>query len=181
MDEKLILTNNEIEKDIRHALKNPPYESEKSYRRKPLIFIAVFVLVVVLAILLPRFVLVAVIAFLIGLPFLPWLWQAYLQNKKITVNDYQITQETVNCVVVETYINKRSRYRYTRYNYLVRFENGKTWAIPTENYAWTENHRMYGSEVLQATHCNDTMIVVTNKRNGKIVMAYNTDTFTYAN
>ena len=63
MDKKLILTNNEIEKDIRHALKNPPYESEKSYRRKPFIIIAAFILVVILAIIWPVVVLATIFVF----------------------------------------------------------------------------------------------------------------------
>ena len=181
MDKKLILTNNEIEKDIRHALKNPPYESEKSYRRKPLIIIAAFILVVISAIFWPVVVLSTIFVFLIGLPIWPWLWRYYLENKKIVLNDYQITQETVNCVIVETYVEKRSKYKYTRHNYFVRFENGKIWAIPADNYAWTEKHRMSFGEIYQNTHMEDTMIVVTKKRSGKIVMAYNTDTFTYVN
>ena len=181
MDKKLILTNSEIEKDIRHALKNPPYESEKSYRRKPFIIIAAFILVVISAIIWPVVVLSTIFVFLIGLPIWPWLWGYYLENKKIVLNDYQITQETVNCVIVEKYVDKRSKHKYTRYNYFVRFGNGKTWAIPADNYAWTEKHRMSFGEVYQHTHMEDTMIVVTKKRNGKIVMAYNTDTFTYVN
>ena len=181
MDKKLILTNNEIEKDIRHALKNPPYESEKSYRRKPFIIIAAFILVVISAIIWPVVVLSTIFVSLIGLPLWLWLWRYYLENKKIVLNDYQITQETVNCVIVEKYVDKRSKHKYTRHNYFVRFENGKTWAIPADNYAWTEKHRMSFGEVYKNTHMEDTMIVVTKKRNGKIVMAYNTDTFTYVN
>ena len=181
MDEKLILTNNEIEKDIRNALKNPPYESEKSYRRKPFIIIAAFILLVILAIIWPVVVLSTIFVFLIGLPIWPWLWRYYLENKKIVLNDYQITQETVNCVIVETYVDKRSKHKHTRHIYCVRFENGKIWAIPTNNYAWTEKHRMSFGEVYQNTHMEDTMIVVTKKRSGKIVMAYNTDIFTYVN
>ena len=181
MDKKLILTNNEIEKDIRHALKNPPYESEKSYRRKPFIIIAAFILVVISAIIWPVVVLSTIFVFLIGLPIWPWLGEYYLENKKLVLNDYQITQEKVNCVIVEKYVYKRSKHKYTRHNYFVRFENGKIWAIPADNYAWTEKHRMSFGEVYKNTHMEDTMIVVTKKRNGKIVMAYNTDTFTYVN
>jgi len=74
-----------------------------------------------------------------------------------------------------------SKHRPTIHNYYVRFQNGKAWAIPVENYAWTEKHRMSSYAIAQATHCDDVMIVVTNKKNGKIVMAYNTDIFEYVN
>ena len=181
MDKKLILTNNEIERDIRHALKNPPYESEKSYRRKPLIIIAAFILLVISAIIWPGVVLSTIFVLLISLPLWPWLWVYYLENKKIVLNDYQITLETVNCVIVKKYVDKRSKHKHTRHIYCVRFENGKTWAIPMDNYAWTEKHRMSFDEVYQNTHMEDTMIVVTKNKSGKIVMAYNTDIFTYVN
>ena len=173
------ITNVEIERDIRHALKNPPEDTEERYRRKPLIIIPILPLAVTLVILWPIFSVVVTILLFISMPFMPWLWNWYLDHKRISVNDYQITAETVDCVIVKSYTYRRHKHYYTVYNHFVRFENGKTWTIPADNYAWTQKHRMDCSKVLEATHRGDIMIVVTNKRNGKIVMAYNTDTFQY--
>ena len=173
------ITNVEIERDIRHALKNPPEDTEERYRRKALIIIPILPLAVTLVILWPIFSVVVTILLFISMPFMPWLWNWYLDHKRISVNDYQITAETVDCVIVKSYTYRRYKHYYTVYNHFVRFENGNTWTIPADNYAWTQKHRMDCSKVLEATHRGDIMIVVTNKRNGKIVMAYNTDTFQY--
>ena len=180
MNEKLKVTENEIEMDIRHSLMHPPQPSEKSYRRKPVLIIAAFALVVVMAFFFPWVVLGCLIVFLLSIPAWPWIRQWYLEHKKIKVSDYQVTKETVYGVVENTYIERRRNGEGTTiYNYYVQFQNGKLWAIPMEVYAWTKNHRMSCRGVFEATRRDDTMIVVASKRTGKIVMAYPMDTFEY--
>lgn len=46
MSQKQTLTNVEIEKDIIHALKHPPKESETSYQRWTVLYIIIAILLV---------------------------------------------------------------------------------------------------------------------------------------
>lgn len=182
MNEKRIVTNNEIEMDIRHSLMHPPQPSEKEHRRKPFLIIAAFALAVVPAFFFPWVILGVVIVLLLSIPAWPWLWQWYLKHKKIKISDYQVTRETVHSVVEKTYIEHgRNGHSTTIHNYYVQFQNGKLWAIPMEVYAWTKNHRMSCRGVFESTHREDAMIVVASKRTGKIVMAYSADLFEYVN
>ena len=66
-------------------------------------------------------------------------------------------------------------------NYIVRFESGKSWRIPKELYRWNERLRMQDRGIYHTTHRGDTLIVVTKKDKGEIVIAYHTDIFEYKN
>ncbi len=186
MAKKHILTDAEIEKDIIHALKNPPKESEKSYKRwkAPCIIIAVLLFVMCF----------------IYLKFIIWFWLALLvvcvtgsifcyfrlrnKTKNININDYIISTEIVHSVDEEHYeaVKYRrtgARRREQTDNYIIRFESGKSWHVPKELYGWDERLRMRDGRIFNSTHRGDAMIVLTEKRSDKIVVAYNTEIFDY--
>ena len=108
------------------------------------------------------------------------------QIKNVTINDYIITTEVVHSIAEEHYRVKTGGsigHRRTEQidNYIVRLENEKSWRIPKELYRWNERLRKHDSDIYHTTHRGDTLIVVTKKDTGEIVVAYHTDIFEYKN
>lgn len=186
MVKKQTLTDTEIEKDIVNSLKNPPKESEASYKRRTIPCFILAILLVIIEFIYPIFIvwfLLALIAFVIIYSIFDYF---RLKNKikNVTVNDYDITTEIVHSTEEEHYIavtgvSIRHRRAEQIDNYIIRFENGKSWRIPKELYSWSERLRMHDVDIRNSTHRGDTMIVITEKNSGKIVVAYNTEIFDY--
>ena len=180
MAKKQLLTNAEIEKDIISALKNPPKESEKSYKRWTIPCIIIAVLLVVIEFIYPIFILwllLALTVFLIGYSIFHHL-RLKNQIKNVMISDYDITTEIVHSTAEEHYRAETGgsvRHRRTEQvnNYILRFENGKVWRVQKELYSWNDRG------IFNSTHRGDTMIVVTEKSSGGIVVAYNTEIFEY--
>ena len=141
MDNKHFLTNTEIEKDIITALKNPPKESEASNHKFTIVAIIIAILLIVIEFIYPLFILYF---FLALIPFIA-LYSIFKhvrpknRVKNITINNYDITMETVHSITEEHYRTETGgsiRHRRTKQvnNYIARFENGKNWRIPKELY-----------------------------------------------
>ena len=186
MANKHILTDAEIEQDIISALKNPPKESEASYKGWTIPCIIIALLLVIIEFVYPIFilwVLLALIVFLIGGSIVCRL-RLKNQIKNVKINDYVLTTETVHSISEEHYKAETGgtvRHRRTEQidNYIIRFESGKVWRVPKELYCWNERLRMHDGGIFNATHRGDTMIVVTARNTGKIVVAYHTESFAY--
>ena len=183
---KQILTNTEIEKDIINALKNPPNMSEASYKKLTIPAIIIDVLLVVIEFIYPLFIfwlLLALIVFLIGSAIFN-LFRLKKRVQNVTINDYDITTENVHSTTGEHYRAERGgKRRRTKQinNYTIRFENGKIWRIPKDNYLWSVECPMSDFAIFQRTHREDAFFVVTKKDTDEIVMAYHTDVFEYKN
>jgi len=186
MSKKQLLTNSEIEKDIIAALKNPPGVSEKSNRKWAIPAAVIAVALIVPTVINPK------IGCLIGLAVLALLIIVGVANrlrtqyrlKKVAIYDYNITCAVVHSIHGEHYkASGGGKYRRSVnvHNYAVRFENDTEWRVPQEVYAWSDRLCMSGRGVYESTHRGDTMLVVTDKRTDKIIMAYNTEIFEYKN
>ena len=117
----------------------------------------------------------------------------YLKDKakKLSLDDYNITVQTVNETTEEEYYSKyitgttqmgRIRNRYEPvFNYYISFENCQTWNVPMKNYTWCSEYNMTNKGVYLSTKKGDTMIVASEKATGKVVMAYNTQFFEHKN
>ena len=186
MTKKQILTNAEIEKDIITALKNPPKQSEVSYKKSTLIAIIIAILLVILEFIYPTFILwlvPALVAFFVVYSIFNRVRLKY-RIKNVTLNNYDITKETVHGTMEEHYKAERGgKIRRTEQidNYAICFENGKNWRLPKELYSWTEEFRVSDWGIYQGAHREDVFIVVTNKHTNEIVVAYHTDVFEYKN
>lgn len=186
MTKKQVLTNAEIEKDLISALRNPPKESEASYKRSTPICILIVVLLIIIEFFYPIFILwgvLALIAFLIGSGLFHH-FHLKSQIKRLTVNEYEVTEEIVHSTDEEHYRAEAGGtvgHRRTEQinNYSIRFENGKIWRVPKELYCWNERLRMHDVGIFHSTHRGDTMVVVTKKSSGKIVIAYHAEIFEY--
>lgn len=184
MAKKQILTNVEIEKDIVDAIKNPPKESEAYYKKLTIPAIIIAVILVVIEFIYPIFILWLLLGMIVFLICAGIFHHFRLKNqiKNVTINDYIITTEVVHSTAEEHYKaetgGKRRRTEQID-NYIVRFENGKSWRIPKELYRWNERLRMQDLGIYRTTHRGDALIVVTKKDTGDIVVAYNTDIFEY--
>ena len=193
MAKKIIVTDKEIEKDIITALKYPPKAPRSFYKDdthiSTVIGIALGLVLVVLEFMFMETVLKGLLWFL----FVVFVYAMIVgifnffhlryQIKNVSVNDYEITTETVHSISDEHFAIKRGTRRFRRYeiihNYNIRFENGKEWRMPKENYNWSSKYSVSDWGAFQEAHRGDTFIVVTQKSSGKIIMAYDTDIFEY--
>ena len=186
MAKKQIITNAEIEKDIADALKNPPRESEASYKKFNIPAIIIAIVGVVIGLIFPTYILwflLALIAFSI-IYCVFYFFRLKNRIKNVTINDYAITTETVNSIDEEHY-RARGAGKHARSkridNYIIRFENGKAWRIPKELYRWSDDLRMSDFSIHGSTHRGDVFKVVTKKDTCDIAVAYNTNIFEYKN
>jgi len=182
---KHILTNEEIEKDIISSLEHPPKESERSYKRSTLFDIILALVLIVIEFIYPIFILWFLIALILFSVVIGVFHYLRLKNKikSVSVNDYDITSETVHSVSEEHYTAKSgsSRHRLSNKvsNYTIRFENEKVWRVPKELYTWDERLRTYDMGIYNSAHRGDTMIVVTERSSGNIAVAYSAEIFEY--
>ena len=188
MAKKQILTNTEIEKDIISALKHPPRESEASNKRWTIPCIIIAILLVVIEFIYPMLIFWLLLALIVWGVGCGIFYSLRIKNqiKNITISDYDITAEIVHSIDEEHYkAHRGGSARYQRKvqinNYIIRFENGKIWRVPKELYCWNERLRMHDVDIHNSTHRGDTMLVVTRKSSGDIVVAYNAEFFEYKN
>lgn len=186
MSKKQSLTNAEIEKDIIGALKNPPGVSEKSNRKWTIPAAVIAIALIVPTTINPKIgclICLAVLALLI-IVGVSYKLRTHYRVKNVSICDYNITHEVVHSISEEHYKadtgGKRRRIEQID-NYIVHFESGKEWRIPKQNYVWHERLRASDRGVYETTHRGDTMLIATDKRTDKIVMAYNTEIFEYKN
>ncbi len=144
-----------------------------------MLMVAAMILLVCLYPLLLLFALIGFFAFAI-------LWSVFVKLrteyrvKHLSIEDYEITRETVSHVRQEQYTVQKSRHRSeTVVNIIVHFENGKSWRVPLENYLWCEDRSVSDGGVKATTHRGDVMTVVTHKKSGKIITAYSHEFFEY--
>ena len=194
------LTNAEIEKDIADTIikTESSRTDERAYRIT--LWIAFFISIPLVILTYTKTIIIlqfwlAVLLFI----FVYAIFYPIFRNhriKKITIQEYSITTETVYRISEEHYseLSNHPRRGWISAilglfgqnvggvpvdNYTIHFENGTSWLIPKQNYKWHE--RLYANDerLFGTIHHKDTMIVVTNKKSGKIVMAYHTDLFEY--
>ena len=189
MAQKERVTSVEIEKDIITALKHPSGEPEaafeKSYAIQKILGIILCVPLAVLTLIRPEVVLLTLVAALmitIGVVLFKWV-KRRVQIKKVSIRDYRVSTETVHSIDEEHYHYRQKRGKFYRKipvnNYVIRFENGKEWRIPKDNYLWSVERPMSDFAIHQSTRRGDAMIVVTQTDTDKVVVAYHTDFFEY--
>jgi hypothetical protein len=186
MAKKEILTNAEIEKDIINALKNPPNTPKASFQKMKIPCAIIAVLLVVIGFIYPISILWLLLALFIFMIVYAVFAHIKFRNqiKKVSISYYSVTKEVVHSTHEEHYIvrhGNKIRHFEQIDNYTIRFENGKSWRIPKDNYLWSVERPMSDFAIFQSTHREDTLIVVTKKNTDEIVMAYHTDFFEYKN
>ena len=189
MAQKERVASVEIEKDIITVLKHPSGESEESFEKSKIptriLGIVLCVAYAVLMLIRPTVVLLTLVAALIvtiGVVLFKWA-KRWVQIKKVSIRDYRVSTETVHSIDEEHYHYRQKRVKFYRRihvnNYVIRFENGKEWRIPKDNYLWSVERPMSDFAIHQSTHRGDAMIVVTQTDTDKVVVAYHTDFFEY--
>ena len=186
MMKKQTLTSVQIESDIIDALKNPPKKSAESYKRWTIPEILLVVVGVAAGVIYPMFIVWLSLALLVFVICHTVFCFARLkkQIKMVTIDDYDITKETVSSTSEEHFRADAVgslRHRHTEKidNYTVHFDNGKSWRIPKELYRWDDRLRMRDADICSSIHRTDTLIAVTKKETGEVVVAYNTNVFEY--
>ena len=181
MIKKQKITENEIKKDIITALKHPYTMNKVSYKKT--IVCARIIICLLLAIIFistKAFLWTFYLLLVFGFGYVMFYhFRLKIKIKNLSVDDYNITIETVSSVSEDHY-RELNCGRFIN-NFVIHFENEKNWRIPKFNYLWNTDHPVSDSAVYQSIHRADSMIVVTNKDTDEIIVAYHTDFFEYKN
>ena len=190
MAKKQILTNENIRNDIKNALKHPATLSHIEHRKSMfplLVFSAIMLIAIVLFQNYYKVVLGIGVAFIVV-----YLVVDYFRKQKsinnVSIENYEIKAECVSFVKEEIYstdhkihLSPTVKKIHTAQIYIMFFDNGKTWNIPKNNYAWSGEFPMSDDFIYKNTHFGDIFWTVTEKNTGKIVVAYPTEYFEYKN
>ena len=188
MAKKQILTNENIQNDIKNALKHPATLSHAEHRKSMfplLVFSAIMLIAIVLFQNYYKVVLGIGVAFIVV-----YLVVDYFRKQKsinnVSIENYEIKAECVSFVKEEIYstdhkihLSPTVKKIHTAQIYIMFFDNGKTWNIPKNNYAWSGEFPMSDDFIYKNTHFGDIFWTVTEKNTGKIVVAYPTEYFEY--
>ncbi len=186
------ITSKQIEQDIVNSLNYPKRMTKAEYKNpKGYIIASLFVIlfgyymthidpmtaIASICGLLLVFVLGIVIMFVASVQI-----RKHKQNN-VRIDNYDVTTEVIYRTDDETYVQKVGRgigrHSVTVTNYILYFENGKSWQIPPRNYTWSEELQMPERMLFENANRGDTFIVVTEKRSGNIAMVYPTKFFRY--
>ena len=188
MAKKQILTNENIRNDIKNALKHPAILSQAEHRKSMfplLVFSAIMLIAIVLFQNYYKVVLGIGVAFIVV-----YLLVDYFRKQKsinnVSIENYEIKAECVSFVKEEIYstdhkihLSPTVKKIHTTQIYIMFFDNGKTWNIPKNNYAWSGEFPMSDDFIYKNTHFGDIFWTVTEKNTGKIVVAYPSEYFEY--
>ena len=187
MPRKQILTNDNIETDIKNIIQRPANPSRVEYNRAMtplLIFSGIMLAAMVIFQNYYKLILLISLAFIVIYLVVDHFRQKN-SVKNVTLNDYEITVETVSHVKEEIYStdysNPINRNLKQVHVFVMYFENGKVWNIPNDNYTWSHEYSMSDKTLCQLAHRGDTFTVVTNKATGSIIVAYPSEYFEYKN
>lgn len=179
---KVKLTKTEIEKDIIYALKHPADRTKKKYRILRLIGIAVGIAFGILAACFRDYAggILFAVFFLALIGGLVYRIHRNHLIKNVSIYDYDIRTSFVKHTYYDHYRKRVGKHSFRMVDvYVIVFEKDKEWSIPKEAYLWSETNLMSDITVYETAERGDTMIIVTERKSGKIVMAYNEKYFEY--
>lgn len=191
-----LITSKQIEQDIINSLNYPMKMTKAEYKNPTRYIIAVILAVLFFAFLiyyLPRMDGLSALLTIFGLmlAFIVWIVIMFVsavlirkhKQNNVRIDNYEVTTEVIYRTDDETYTRKVgrgiARHSVTVINYILYFENGKSWQIPPRNYTWSEELQMPERMLFENANRGDTFIVVTEKRSGNIAMVYPTKFFKY--
>ena len=185
MAKKQILTDDNIERDIKNILENPANLSRFEYRRS-IVPVCVFsaLLLVAMLVFQKYYKLVLLVALVFIIAYLA-VDHIRLKNsiKRVSLDDYEVSEEVVLNVIEDTYSTNNRSYVNKKLSevraYIMYFESGKSWNIPKDNYMWSGEHPMSDHTIYQSVRPHDPFLIVTKKDTGEIVMAYPAEYFAY--
>ena len=176
MAKKQILTNENIRNDIKNALKHPATLSHAEHRKSMfplLVFSAIMLIAIVLFQNYYKVVLGIGVAFIVV-----YLVVDYFRKQKninnVSIENYEIKAECVSFVKEEIYstdhkihLSPTVKKIHTAQIYIMFFDNGKTWNIPKNNYAWSGEFPMSDDFIYKNTHFGDIFWTITEKKQVK--------------
>ena len=187
MPKKQILTKANMETDIKNVLKNPANMSRFEYRKSvtpPLIFSAIALVAMLVFQNYYKLVLLISLVFIAAYLAVDCICQKN-SIKNVSLDDYEVSEEVVLNVIEDTYSTNNRSYINKKLSevraYIMRFENGKSWNIPDDNYVWSVECSMSDKALYQLAKEGDVFIVVTKKDTFDIVVAYPAEYFEYKN
>jgi hypothetical protein len=189
MAKKQILTNNNIETDIKNILKRPANLSRIEHHKSMVPIWVNSVLVLIAMLVFQNYYKLVLLLDIIFIAI--YLTVEYFRKKSriknVSIDDYEIKKVAASFVKEEVYSTAAGSYSYikrklkTVYVHIMYFENGKSWNIPKDNYLWSKECPMSDRTLHQITHSGDVFWVVTKKDTGEVVVAYPSEYFEYKN
>lgn len=182
--EKETVTLAAVKADIAVFLKHRPEMTAAKYLAATLPCFAVAATLFVLAFVFPAQALLfwlGLLGFILlyGAVFL--LWERR-RLKNIRSEDYAVTRAVLSSKEGENYKQMRGRHflsRRTAVRYLLHFEGGATWDIPDKLYPWSTENRTGSYFIYENAHRGAAYILVTEKKTGRVAVAYPEEFFTY--
>ena len=185
MAKKQILTDDNIERDVKNILENPANLSRFEYRRS-IVPVCVFsaLLLVAMLVFQKYYKLVLLVALVFIIAYLA-VDHIRLKNsiKRVSLDDYEVSEEVVLNVIEDTYSTNNRSYVNKKLSevraYIMYFESGKSWNIPKDNYTWSVEFPMSDKALYQLAKQGAIFIVVTKKDTGDVVVSYPSKYFEY--
>lgn len=190
MARKQILTNDNIQTDIKNALKHPPMPTRAVHYKSKLPFLVFAVTTLVaMALFQNHYKLVLLVDLILIVAYL--VADSILKQKRInhvSMDDYEISTACVSYIREEIYstdnrihLNPVTKEIHTARVYVMYFDNGSVWNIPENNYLWSGENPMSNVSLYRNTPPGAVFLTITDKHTGNIVMAYPMEYFEYKN
>lgn len=185
MTKREVFTLKEVEYDISYSLKNAPERSESSYKKLLIPCGVLGVLLAILSIFQPKIGLIGllILAIVAIVSVIFELLFSKHRVKSVSIDDYEIDTAILSYAEEEHYKQIRAgvNIRHSRKinNYTLHFENGKSFRLPKDNYAWSKERSMSDFAIFHSSHRGDLFIVAVKKDSFEIAMAYPAEFFEY--
>ena len=173
--------------NIKNILENPANLSRFEHRSSltPIwVFSAILLVVMLIFQKYYKLVLLIALVFIIAYLLIDHIRRKN-SIKRVSLDDYEVKREVVLNVIEDIYSTDNRHYIIKKLKevraYIMYFESGKSWNIPSDNYTWSVEFPMSGKALYQLTHLGDLFIVITKKDTGDIVVADPAEYFEYKN
>ena len=180
---KTALTPQAIAEDIAVFIKHRPKESEAGYRAATLPCLVIALLALVLWFFAPNFLVWPVVGVFVLAVACAIFFEVREKRriKNIRPEDYEITCALLSHKEEEHYAQETARpfRRREVSRYLLHFEGGAVWDIPDKLYPWSEENKTGSYFIYENASRGAAYILVTEKKSGRVAVAYPEEFFTY--
>lgn len=181
---KETVTPAEMKEDIAVFIKHCPELEKEKYRAANLPCMIVAIAILVLQLFAPGFLLLPLTCvFFLAVAVIIFVnLRIRTRLKNISLEDYAVTRAVLSSKDGENYKQMRGRHflsRRTVVRYLLHFEGGATWDIPDKLYPWSTENRTGSYFIYENAHRGAAYILVTEKKTGRVAVAYPEEFFTY--
>ena len=189
MAKKEIFTIKEVERDVANSFRYAPEMTEESYQKWMIPCAVLGILLAIASYFYPAMIL-RVMGVLIGVAIVSVVVHVLRTRHKmrtVCMDDYRIETGTFSHKAHEQYWQKNfgsRRIRWCGHNrqvdiYTLYFENGKSFCLPRDNYAWSREYPMTDFAIYESARRGEEFYLVIHKSSEGIAMVYPREFFEY--